>query len=116
MTEEELVERIARAICLRRGYDPEHLEPGNAIQTWMDEESSREAKYDHMFDSGDVQPDGHNGKEQVSFMWRWFIFDARAALAAIRETHEMVPRSGEFICGLCGVRRGGEHQDGEPAF
>lgn len=54
------IEKIARALCLLRGYNPEQLEPGNA-------------PYDGIFEVIDTTlPNG----DSAHFLWRNFVNDA----------------------------------------
>ena len=71
---EEMVERVARALCEEDGYDPGALEPGD------DPYQCR---------PGLPSPciDGQNGKgEPCHFFWRHYDLLARAALSAIHRS------------------------------
>lgn len=59
----EIVERVARVLCQRNGYDPDSIEPGDL------------PRVDGRLKNGDP---GH-------FLWREFVAPARAAIEAMRE-------------------------------
>lgn len=63
---EAMVITVAKALCLHDGYDPDRIEPGDALGI-----------------------DGHTVKGEVGhFMWRQFVEPARAAIAALTQPQE----------------------------
>lgn len=69
----EMIEKVARALCIRDGRIPEYLEPGDCPGGISCEEAM------------DI-PDGYNGKDDFChFLWRGYVPDAKAAIGAMRE-------------------------------
>jgi hypothetical protein len=83
----DLIEAMARAMCAENGRDPDQLEPGDALGI-----------------------DGHRNGEPCHFKWRHWTDAATAALAALRETHHLVPKDQEPV----GWRY--DHPDGGVVF
>lgn len=87
MTEEGKIEQLARLLCKEDRRNPDGLEPGNRIiAPWMDEAKFANAQYDHLFDSLEIQPDGHhrNG-DPCHFNWREYIWKAQRVLALVKQ-------------------------------
>jgi len=84
---ERLITAAAQSLCEEAGHDPDGLEPGNVIihpLDNLDEWTSAEgAGIDGLADNGTRPPDGHNGKDPCHFMWRGYIAEAQAVIAAI---------------------------------
>lgn len=67
MPSEELIEKVARALCENEGRDPDYLEPG-----------------DDPYMNNTTCIDGYNRKgEPCHFFWRHYDRDARAAIAIV---------------------------------
>jgi hypothetical protein len=71
MTEQSMIERVARVLCECDGYDPDQLEPGNTPY----------------HDNTEVV-DGRLRGGPAFRLWRLYAKDARAALEALREPTE----------------------------
>ena len=70
----DMVERVARALCIHGGFDPDSLEPGDA------------------YGIDGTMPNG----DPAHLFWRQFEAEARAAIEAMREmTDAMVAAAWE---------------------
>jgi len=67
-----MVEKVARALCVACGNDPDRLEPGNCVGDWEGCDA--------------VMPNG----DPSHFMWRSWVSEAKAAIEAMRDPTDVM--------------------------
>ncbi len=81
MNRDQLIEAMAKAICVSHGDEPKRLEIGNYFPLpWMNEIDFRNGKYDN--DPRMVTDGVHRGVKACS-RWRLYVWQAQAAFTAI---------------------------------
>jgi hypothetical protein len=98
------LEAFARFLCSQRGYDPDHLEPGDmAFHSGFDPKLFRDGGYDAVFNDESAKGNPHftpdavlrNG-DPAMLMWRHFVEDAMRILIFLENTPVEMPAGALF--------------------